>query len=149
MNSVAGGSYRRTRIKVAIGVVGISVTMGVVAACSGGPTTQGATPTTTAPPTATAPAKGGQGRHGLIGQITAENGSTWTINARSGTQYTVTITPQTQFGTRRMPGTAQQFPVGSTVRVRGTANGSTVTANRITATTPRHPANTAPSSPPG
>ena len=44
------------------------------------------------------------GRHGLIGQITAENGSTWTINARSGTQYTVTITPQTQFGTRRMPG---------------------------------------------
>jgi hypothetical protein len=133
---------------VAIGVVGISVTMGVVAACSGGPTTQGATPTTTAPPTATAPAKGGQGRHGLIGQITAENGSTWTINARSGTQYTVTITPQTQFGTRRTPGTAQQFPVGSTVHVSGTANGNTITASRITATRPRHPASTAPTAPP-
>ena len=125
-------------------MVGASVAIGVVAACSGGSSTQGVTPTT-APPAATAPAKGTHA-HGLIGQITAENGSTWTINARNGTQYTVTITPQTQFGTRRRPGTAQQLPVGSTVHVRGTANGNTITANRITPTRPRHPA---PISPPG
>jgi len=30
MNGVAGGSYRRIRTKVAIGVVGISIAMGVV-----------------------------------------------------------------------------------------------------------------------
>ena len=148
MNSVADGNHRRTGTKAAIGLVGASVAIGVVAACSGGSSTQGVTPTTTAPPAATAPAKGAHA-HGLIGQITAENGSTWTINARNGTQYTVTITPQTQFGTRRRPGTAQQLPVGSTVHVRGTANGNTITANRITATRPRHPASTAPISPPG
>jgi hypothetical protein len=148
MNIVACVNHRRRRTNVAIGVVGASVAMGVVAACSGGSTTQGVTPTTTAPPAATAPAKGGHA-HGLFGQITAENGSTWTINARNGTQHTVTITPQTQFGTRRRPGTAQQFLVGSTVHVSGTANGSTITANRITATRPRHPASTAPISPPG
>jgi hypothetical protein len=119
-----------------------------VAACSGGSTTPGVTPTTTAPPAAAAPAKAGHA-HGLIGQITAENGSTWTINARNGTQHTVAITPQTQFGTKRTPGTAQQFPVGSTVHVSGTANGNTVTASRITATRSRHLASTTPTSPPG
>ncbi len=147
MDSVAGGNYRRIATKVAIGVVGASVAVGVVAACSGGSTTPGVTPTTTAPPAATAPAKSGHA-HGLIGQITAESGSTWSVNARNGTQYTVTITPQTQFGTRRRPGTAQQFPVGSTVHVSGTTNGNTVTANRITATRLRHPASTTPVSPP-
>ncbi|MGH3784298.1 MAG: DUF5666 domain-containing protein [Pseudonocardiaceae bacterium] len=80
--------------------------------------------------------------------MTTENGSTWTVNARNGTQYTVTITPQTQFGTRRAPGTAQQFPVGNTVHVSGTANGNAITASRITATRTRHPASTPPTSPP-
>jgi len=53
----------------------------------------------------------------------------------------VTITPQTQFGTRRTPGIAQQFPVGSTVHVSGTVNGDTITATRITAPGAHHPAN--------
>lgn len=146
MNSGAARDHRRTGTTVAIGVLGASIAM-AVAACSGGSTTPSATPTTTAPPAAAAPAKAGHA-HGLIGQITAENGSTWTINARNGTQHTVTITPQTQFGTKRTPGTAQQFPVGSTVHVSGTANGNAVTASRITATRPRHPASTTPTSPP-
>jgi hypothetical protein len=89
----------------------------------------------------------GPGR-GLIGTITAENGSTWTVNARNGTAYTVTITPQTQFGSRRTPGTAQQFPVGSTVRVSGATNGNTVTASRITVARPANSTSTPPSSPP-
>jgi hypothetical protein len=68
--------------------------------------------------------------------ITAENGSTWTVNASNGAACTVTITSQTQFGTRRAPGTAQEFPVGSTVHVSGITNGNTVAASRITATRP-------------
>ena len=146
MNSVAGWDHRRIGRIVAIGVVSASVAMSV-AACSGGSNNPSAAPTTTGAPTATAPAKEGHA-HRLIGQITAENGSTWTVNARNGTQYTVTITPQTQFGTRRTPSTAQQFPVGSTVHVSGTANGNTITARRIIAIRPRHPASMAPTSPP-
>lgn len=146
MNSGTCWDHRRIATKVAIGVVGAFVAMGV-AACSGGSNNPSVTPSTTALPTATEPAKVGHA-HELIGQITAENGSTWTVNARNGTQYTVTITPQTQSGTKRTPGTAQQFPVGSTVHVRGTANGNTITASRITATGMRHPASTAPTSPP-
>jgi hypothetical protein len=130
---------------VAIGVLGASVVIGVTA-CSGGSSNQSAT-STPAPPTASAPARAGHAP-GVIGQITAENGSTWTVNARNGTPYTVTITAQKQFGTKRTPGTAQQFPVGSTVRVSGTANGTTITASRITATRPRPPASTATTSPP-
>lgn len=146
MNSVTGWDHRRIGTIVAIGVLSASVTMSAVA-CSGRSSNLSAAPTTTGAPTATAPTKEGYA-HRLIGQITAENGSTWTVNARNGTQYTVTITPQTQFGTRRTPSTAQHFPVGSTVHVSGTANGNTITARRIIAIRPPHPASTAPTSPP-
>jgi hypothetical protein len=84
----------------------------------------------------------------VIGTITAENGSTWTVNARNGTTYIVTITPQTQFGTRNTPGTAQQFPVGSTVRISGATNGNTITANRVMAARARSSTSTPPTSPP-
>lgn len=145
MNSVTGWNHRRIGTTMAIGVIGASVAIGVTA-CSGGSNNPSTTPTTAAPPKATVPARAGH-PHGIIGQITAENRSTWALNASNGTSYTVTITPQTQFGTRRTPGTAQQFPVGSTMRVTGTVNGNTITASRITAPRPRHPASTAPTSP--
>jgi hypothetical protein len=96
---------------------------------------------------AAAPGRAGHGR-GVIGTITAENGSTWTVNARNGTAYTVTITPQTQFGTRNTPGTAQQFPVGTTVRIGGAINGNTITANRVMATKSKNSTSTPPTSPP-
>jgi hypothetical protein len=147
MNDAAGWNRRRIGTTVAIGVIGASVTIGVTACSSGSSNPTSTTPTTPAPPTTSAPSRAGHAP-GVIGQITAENGSTWTVNARNGTSYTVTITPQTQFGTRRIPSTAQQFPVGSTVRVSGTTNGTTITASRITTTRSRHPANTAPTSPP-
>jgi hypothetical protein len=89
MNNIAGWDHRRIGTRVAIGVVGASVAMGV-AACSGGSSNPSVTPTTTALPTATTPAQAGHA-HGLIGQITAENGTTWTVNARNGTQYTVRL----------------------------------------------------------
>ena len=146
MNRGAGWDHRRIGAKVAIGVVSASVALGV-AACSGQSSNPSVTPTTTAPPAATAPGRAGHA-HGLIGQIITENGSTWTVNARNGARYTVTITPQTQFGTRRTPGTAQQFPVGSTVHISGAANGNAIAASRITATRLRHPESTPPTSPP-
>ena len=146
MNRVAGWNRARIGTKVAVGVVGASVAIGV-AACSGGSSNPSATPTSTAPPAAAAPGRAGHG-HGLVGTIAAENGSTWTVNARNGTAYTVTITPQTQFGTRRTPSTAQQFPVGSAVHVSGAVNGNTITANRITAARPESSTTTAPTSPP-
>jgi hypothetical protein len=146
MTSVAGWDRARTGRMVAIGVIGASVTTGL-AACSGGSSNPSSTPATTAPPSAAAPGRAGHGR-GLIGTITAENGSTWTVNARNGTAYIVSLTPQTQFGTRNTPGTAQQFPVGSTVRISGATNGNTITANRITAARPRNSTSTSPTSPP-
>lgn len=79
MNSGTCWDHRRIATKVAIGVVGAFVAMGV-AACSGGSNNPSVAPTTTAPPSATAPAKAGHA-HRLIGQIAAENGSTWTVNA--------------------------------------------------------------------
>ena len=135
MTRVKGWDHARIGTKVAVGVVGASVAIGV-AACSGGSSNPSTTPATTAPLTSTAPpAAAAPGRaghcHGLVGTIAAENGSTWTVNARNGIAYTVTITPQTQFGTRPTPSTAQQFPVGSTVHISGAINGNTITANRI------------------
>lgn len=147
MDSVAGWDRARIGIKVALGLVGASVTVGL-AACSSGSSTSSGTPTTTVPPAATAPSRAGHGPD-LMGTITAESGSSWTVNATNGTAYTVTITPQTQFGTRRAPSTAQQFPIGSTVHVSGAANGNTITANRITAPRTRKSASAAPTSPPG
>jgi len=151
MTSITGWDRAGMGRTVAIGMISASVAVGV-AACSGASSNPSATPTTTTPstvtaPPTTAPGRSGHGR-GLIGTITAENGSTWTVNARNGTAYTVTITPQTQFGSRRTPGTAQQFPVGSTVRVSGATNGNTVTASRITAARPANSTSTPPSSPP-
>ncbi|HZS23328.1 MAG TPA: DUF5666 domain-containing protein [Pseudonocardiaceae bacterium] len=151
MTSITGCERAGIGRKVAIGVICASVAVGA-AACSGASSSPSATPTTTTPSTATAPptaAGPAKGRgHGVIGTITAENGSTWTVNARNGTAYTVTVAPQTQFGTRRTPGTAQQFPVGSTVRVSGAANGNTITASRITAPRSGNSVNTPPTSPP-
>jgi len=67
MNSGTCWDHRRIATKVAIGVVGTFVAMGV-AACSGGSSNPSVAPTTTAPPSATAPAKAGHA-HRLIGQI--------------------------------------------------------------------------------
>lgn len=147
MTSLASRDRAGRARKVALGVIGASLALGV-AACAGG---SSAAPTTTTPPAAAPamaarPGMAGYAR-GVIGTITAENGSTWTVNATNGTTYTVSITPQTQFGTPRMSGTASQFPVGSTVRVGGTPIGNTITATRITAPRARNSTSTPPPTP--
>lgn len=87
---------------------------------------------------------GGEQPHGLIGQISAENGSTWTVTAQDGTRYSVIITPETHFGSPQAPASVQQFPVGSAVRVTGTVTDHTITALLISAPRSRHFGSTAP-----
>jgi hypothetical protein len=88
------------------------------------------TPPTNAP--AVAPQGKGEAKaQGIRGQITAENGSTWTVLSRVGETVTVDITPSTQFGTRAQPASASQFVTGSRVAAIGTRSGTTVTATRV------------------
>ena len=103
----------------------------------------GSTPSPTAPSVAPRPAPSGhQARHGIRGTVTAENGSTWTVVTAKNRSFTVTVDPQTAYGTKNAPATAQQFPVGTQVRVVGTVSGTAVTATRIAAAAP--PATPAP-----
>jgi hypothetical protein len=129
-----------TAVMVASAAVGISV-----AACSGGSGTPSASSSATA---SALPGDrhgvGGEQPHGIIGQISAENGSTWTVTARDGTRYSVIITPETHFGSPQAPSSVQQFPVGTAVRVTGTITDHTITALLISAPGSRHLGSTAP-----
>jgi hypothetical protein len=101
-----------------------------LAGCSGpapGPPAPAAAPSTSPPSAAPGPAA-----QGVRGQITAEDGATWTVTNAKNRALTVALTPQTVFGTRAAPATQTQFPVGTWVRVTGTRSGTTVTATRIT-----------------
>jgi hypothetical protein len=110
-----------------------------VSACSpGSPSTTN--PATTSPTSsAAAPAAPATHHpHALRGTISAENGTTWTVDTAKGATYTVNIAPNTTFGTKKAPATAQNFPVGTQVRVMGQRSGTTINATRITAPAPGH-----------
>jgi F0F1-type ATP synthase membrane subunit c/vacuolar-type H+-ATPase subunit K len=118
---------------------GIGAGIGLSNLGSSGPSAASAVSTTT---TTTAP-MGATGRHGgahkgVRGQITNENGSTWTVLTELGKTVTVDITPSTQFGTLASPGTESSFPVGSEIAATGARSAGVVTATRIF--TPLHPA---------
>jgi hypothetical protein len=108
----------RLRRPVVIGAIAVLVLLtiggGVAAAMTMDP--QGTTPTST-------------GATHVRGTVTAENGPSWTVTTSNKRTVTVALTPQTSFGKK----TAAQFPVGSQVRVSGTKQGDTVTAERIAA----------------
>lgn len=120
---------RMARRVAAVTVVAAAAGVGLTA-CSGLSSEATGTSSATPAPTST-PAKTAKSPKGVAGQVTAETGSTWTVKAKNGKQFTVTITPNTQFGTKKQPSTAQQFPVGSEVRVTGTVSGTTVQAARV------------------
>ena len=127
---------------VALIVAGVGVS---VAACGGGAAAAGpATSSTSTAPTSSAPKRNHD--NGVTGQITAENGNSWSITTKAGKQITVTLTSTTKFGTTQQPATEQQFPVGDTVHVTGTLTGTTVTATRIDVPVQR--TSGAPSAPP-
>lgn len=128
-----------SRYKTArLGVLVLMAT-GLIAGCSG---------TDSAPPPAlTAPGPTTPAAHGVTGQISAINGGTWTVHSARGKDVTVTITPQTQFGTKKAPATADKFTVGQTVRVTGQRDRDTISAARIAEAT-KPPTSVSPSPPP-
>lgn len=142
--SAGRGPCRGWVITAAVVVLGTAVASSV-AACSGG---SGA-PSATSSATASASPRdrngvGDEEPRGIIGQISAENGSSWTVTAQDGTRYSVIITPETDFGSPQAPASVQQFPVGSAVRVTGTITDHTITALLISAPGLRHVGSTVP-----
>ncbi len=107
-------------------LAGLVVAAALVAGCSTTSTPSAAPATPSAAPR--------KAPKGVRGQITAENGASWTVTTLRGRAYTVTISPGTAFGTKVAPATAAQFPVGARVRVAGTVEGTSVSATRVTAT---------------
>lgn len=129
------------RSRVLVGV------LAVVAAAAVGCSNQAAPPAPA--PTPAPPTTAHKAAKGVRGQITAESGSTWTVTNAKGRSFTVTVNGQTAFGTTAAPGTAAQFPVGTTVRVIGSRTGKAVTATRIAPAKSPGAAPSAPAAPTG
>ena len=125
-------SFAANRRPRTIALAGLTIAGALLAtsACSGSSSTPAGTPTGT--PAGTGMHHHGKGgRKGIVGKITAENGSTWTVVNAKGKQFTVTITPQTAFGTKNAAATQQQFTVGENIRAMGQVANGAVTATRI------------------
>lgn len=137
-------SHRRlAEAAVAVIALGAGIGVGFGISAIGGSSSSAAdsTPTTATTVATTTPtrAPGGQFQpkvQGVRGQITAENGSTWTVMSRAGQLVTVVITATTQFGTKAQPGSASQFVPGTQIAAIGTRNGTTVTATRVVVPAP-------------
>lgn len=144
MASAGRGACRGWATTAAVVVLGAAAGTSL-AACSGGLGTPSA-PSSAA--TSASPddrhGAGGEQPRGIIGQISAKDGSSWTVTTQDGTRYSVIITPDTDFGSPQAPASAQQFPVGSAVRVTGTITDHTITALLITAPGSQHRGSTAP-----
>jgi hypothetical protein len=131
----------RSRLVGAIGV-GAALVL-AVSACSSTPGGAPAAPPSAAPQSAAAPVpvavhpRPRPHMPHIIGEITAEHGTTWTVRTKDGQNHKITVTPQTKFGTTKHPATQGQFPVGSTVRVNGPQAGDTISAAQIRHLTPK------------
>lgn len=79
----------------------------------------------------------GPGHHGVMGEVTAVNGSTLTVTGRDGTSYTVTA--DTAKVERIVEGALTDIHVGDRIGVHGTVSGTTVTAERIMDDVPEPP----------
>lgn len=63
--------------------------------------------------------------------VTAVNGSTLTVTAKNGTTYTVNAANADLKGNGDIAIALGQIKVGDTVRIKGTVNGSTITATKL------------------
>lgn len=129
---------RRMLIAVAAAVVIAGVGIGVGVAASGDDSTSranspGAPSSTTSGSPGTGNSQNGKkGRQqGTRGTITAESGSTWTLQTDQGKTVQVTITADTKFGTQKAPASKTDFPVGTTVAVLVKPGTGTMTAARV------------------
>jgi hypothetical protein len=131
---IAGGA-------VAVAVIGGTVWAVVATQSTPSATADSGTPTIAATsPTATpsTPAKGKAAGNALRGDVTAESGSTWTVQTRAGKSLTVVISANTSFGTKKRPLTAAQVPAGTTVIITGSETNGALDATRVvTAATAR------------
>jgi hypothetical protein len=74
--------------------------------------------------------RGGHGRgQGVIGTVSAVNGSTITLTGKDGTSYTVDAGSATV--QKRVTGSLGDVTVGDTIGVQGTVSGTSVTATTI------------------
>ncbi|WP_059036800.1 DUF5666 domain-containing protein [Gordonia desulfuricans] len=74
---------------------------------------------------------GMRGGRGVMGEITAINGDTWTVRTGDDTEITVTVGGETGFGTGRAPAERGDFAVGDEVMVAGDRDCDKITATRI------------------
>ena len=85
--------------------------------------------------------KGGPGRHGrghgVMGTVSAVNGSTITVSSKDGTSYTVEAGSATV--KRIVDGALADVLVGDRIGVHGTVSGATVTAQQIMDDVPEKP----------
>jgi hypothetical protein len=75
--------------------------------------------------------QGGFPGGGTFGTLTSVNGSTLTLTMQDGTTKTVTTSSTTRI-TKTVDGTLSDIKVGDNVVAMGTANGTTITAQRVT-----------------
>jgi ABC-type Fe3+-hydroxamate transport system substrate-binding protein len=136
---------RRREATTAAALAGFALLTAVtVSACSPSSSNASAAPSTSPTPQAHK-----HNPNALRGAITGENKGNWTIQTAKGATYTIDISPKTAFGTKQAPATAQSFPVGTTIVVRGAHTGNTVNATRIAkAPTKSTSASTSPSASP-
>jgi Domain of unknown function (DUF5666) len=134
------GFWRRHRVAVAmtalaLGGAAVGVGVGLDLTRGGSSTTVTAvqTPATSAPASSAATRPSSRQRRHILGVIQSVSGSTWTVRTRAGASITVIVTPQTQFGSAKNPGSPEQFAAGDSVVVAGAADDRQLTATRIVA----------------
>lgn len=72
------------------------------------------------------------GKMNVSAVVTAINGSVLTVNAKNGTTYTVNASNAVFSGENGTNASLAQVKVGDTLHIKGTVNGSTITAEKIT-----------------
>lgn len=83
--------------------------------------------------------RGGHGRGpGVMGEVTAVNGSTITVTGKNGQTYTVNAGSATV--QKMVTGSVSDITVGDSIGVQGTVSGNTVTATNIMSGMPNPPA---------
>ena len=130
---------------VAAAVVGGAVWAVVADQSTTAVTAGSGTPSTAASSPSATPSRAAQGKtaaKALRGDVTAESGSTWSVQTRAGKAVTVLITADTSFGTKKQPLTAAQIPAGTTVIITGSQSNGAITATRIVAAATARPAAT-------
>jgi hypothetical protein len=80
---------------------------------------------------------GRHGHNGVMGTVTAVNGSTITVTGMDGTSYSVTV--DTAKVERVVVGALTDIQVGDRIGVHGAVSGTTVTADRIMDDIPEPP----------